>query len=328
MFMKRREFVSLLGVAAMWPVTVRAQQAGMPVVGFLDSGAAEFYPDRVAAFRQGLNESGYVEGQNVAIEYRWAQGRYDRLPALADELVRRQAAVIFAATVQAALPAKVATSTIPIVFAIGSDPVKYGLVASFNRPGGNITGTSWLGGSTLAPKRLELLREAVPGAAVIAALVNPTNPGAEAEVDELKETARTLGLQLQIFNASTAREVDAAFAASIQQRVGAVLVTADNFFFGRRDQLIVLAARHALPAIAMWREFAAAGGLMSYGASLSEAYRQAAVYVSRILKGEKPAELPVQQATKVELVINLKTAKALGLTFPITLLGRADEVIE
>ena len=327
--MKRRAFITLLGAAAAaWPLAARAQQAAMPVVGFLDSGSAEFYPDRVAAFRQGLKEVGYAEGENVAVDFRWAQGRYDRLPVLAAELVRRQPAVIFAATIQAALPAKAATSTIPIVFAIGSDPVKYGLVASFNRPGGNITGTSWLGGSTLAAKRLELLHEAAPGATVMAALVNRTNPSAEAEVQELKETAHALGLQLHVANASTAREIDAAFPTFVQQRVGAVLVTADNFFFGRRDQLIVLTARHALPAMTQWREFAVAGALMSYGASLSEAYRQGAVYVGRILKGERPADLPVQQAVKVELVINLNTAKALDITLPITLLGRADEVIE
>ncbi len=326
--MRRREFIALLGGAATWPLAARAQQPAMPVVGFLDSRAAEFYPDRLAAFRQGLKEVGYAEGENVALDFRWAHARSDRLPALAAELARHQAAVIFAATIQAALPAKAATSTIPIVFAIGSDPVKYGLVASFNRPGGNITGTVWLGGSTLAAKRLELLHEAVPGATVVAALVNPTNPGAEAEVRELKETARALGLQLHISNASTAREIDEAFATLIQQRVGALLVTADNFFFGRRDQLIVLTARHALPAITQLGEFAAAGGLMSYGASLPEAYRKAAVYVGRVLKGEKPADLPVQQATKVELVINLNTAKAIGITFPITLLGRADQVIE
>ena len=327
--MRRRDFIKVIaGSAATWPLTARAQQPAAPVIGFLDSGAPEFYPDRVAAFRQGLKEAGYVEGENVAIDFRWAQGRYDRLPALAAELVRRQPAVIFAATIQAALPAKTATTTIPIVFAVGSDPVKYDLVASFNRPGGNITGTVWLGGSTLAAKRLELLHEAVPAAALFAALVNPTNPGAEAEVRELKETARAIGLQLHIWNASTAREVDAAFATFVQQRVDALFVTADNFFFGRRDQIIVLAARHALPAISQWREFAAAGGLMSYGASLSDAYRQAAVYIGRILKGEKPANLPVQQAVRVELVINLNTARALGVTVPLPLVGRADEVIE
>jgi putative tryptophan/tyrosine transport system substrate-binding protein len=326
---RRRDFITLLGgAAAAWPLAASAQQLAMPVIGFLDSGSAEFYPDRVAAFRRGLKEVGYVEGENVAIDFRWAQGQYDRLPAQAAELVRRQAAVIFAATIQAALPAKAATSTIPIVFAIGSDPVKYGLVASFNRPGGNMTGTSWLGGFTLAAKRLELLHEAAPGAAVMGALVNPTNPGAEGEVRELTEAARALGLRLHILNASTAREVDAAFATLVQQQVAAVLVTADNFLFGRRDQLVVLTARHALPAISVWREFAAAGGLMSYGASQSEAYRQAAVYVGRILKGEKPADLPVQQAVRVELVINLNTARALGLTVPLPLLGRADEVIE
>ena len=298
------------------------------MIGLLDSGAAEFYPDRLAAVRQGLAEVGYVEGKNVAVEFRWAQGRYDQLPALAAELARRPVAVIFAATVQAALPAKAATSTIPIVFAIGSDAIEYGLVGSFNRPGGNITGISWLGGSTSAAKRLELLHEVTPAAAAIAVLINPTNPAAEAEVKVLKETAHALGLQLHISNASTAREINAAFATFIQQRVGAVLVGSDNFFFSRRDQLIVLTARHALPAISIFREFATGGGLMSYGANIWDAYRQAAVYVGRILKGEKPADLPVQQAVKVELVINLNTARALDISVPITLLGRADEVIE
>ena len=326
--MRRRNFIAFLGGAGAWPLAARAQQAAVPVIGFLDSGSPEFYPDRLAAFRQGLKEAGYVEGENVAIDFRAAQGRYNQLPALAAELVRRQAAVIFASTIQSALPAKAATATIPIVFAIGSDPVQYGLVASFNRPGGNITGTSWLGGSTLAAKRLALLHEAVPGVAVIAALVNPSNPAADAEMKELKEAAQPLGLQLHVASASTGREIDAAFATFAEKRAGAVLITADNFLFGRRDQLIVLTARHALPAISQWREFAAAGCLMSYGASISEAYRQAAVYVGRVLRGEKAADLPVQQAVKVELVINLNTAKALGLAVPPTLLATADEVIE
>jgi putative ABC transport system substrate-binding protein len=327
--LKRREFITLLGgAAATWPLGADAQQQAIPVIGFLDSGAAEFYPDRLAAFRQGLAEVGYVEGKNVAVEFRFAQGRYDQLPTLAAELARRPVAVIFAATLQAALPAKAATSTIPIVFAIGSDPFEFGLVESFNRPGGNITGIIWLGGSTSAAKRLELLHEATPAAATIAVLFNPTNPGAEAEVKVLKETAPALGVQLHISDASTAREINAAFATFIQRRVGAVLVGADNFFFGRRDQLIVLTARHGLPAISIFREFATGGGLMSYGANIADAYRHAAVYVGRILKGERPAVLPVQQAVKVELVINLNTARALDVSIPITLLGRADEVIE
>jgi putative ABC transport system substrate-binding protein len=326
---RRRHFITLLGGAATaWPLAVRAQQPMMPVVGFLDSGGLGDYPDRVAAFRQGLKDVGYVEGENVAIDFRWANGRYDQLPALAAEFVRRQVAVIFATTIQSALSANAATSTIPIVFAIGSDPVKYGLAASLSRPGGNATGTSWLGGSILTAKRLELLHEAAPAAGVIGALVNPTNPTADDETREIKEAARALGLEIHFANASAAREIDGAFATLIQQRVGAVLIGADNFFFARRDQLIVLAARHALPAIAQWRQFAVSGGLMSYGTKFSETYRQAAIYVGRILKGEKPADLPIQQAAKVELVINLNTARALGLTFPLPLLGRADEVIE
>jgi putative ABC transport system substrate-binding protein len=260
------------------------------------------------------------------VEFRWAQGGYDQLPALAAELAGRRVAVIFAATIQAALPAKAATSTIPIVFAIGSDPVESGLVASFNRPGGNITGMSWT--SSLSAKRLELLHEATPAAAVIGVLINPTNPSAETELKVLRETAAALGLRLHIAKASTGREIDAAFTEFVQQPVGAVLVTADNFFFGRRNQLIVLTARHALPSISIWREFATGGCLMSYGARISDAYRQAAVYVGRILKGEKPADLPVQQAARLELVINLNTARALNISVPITLLALADEVIE
>jgi len=324
---RRRQFITLFGgAAASWPLAARAQQPAVPIVGFLDSGGSEY--DRVAAFRQGLKEAGYIEGQNVAVDFRWAEGRYDGLPGLAAELVRRQPAVLFAATIQAALAVKAATTSIPIVFAIGSDPVEQGLVASLNRPGGNITGTSWLGGATLAPKRLEVLHEAVPNVRVIAALVNPTNPIAEGEATNLKETARALGLQLHILNASTGRQIEEAFAALIQLRAGAVLIGADNFLFGRRGQLIVRTARHALPAISQWREFAAAGSLMSYGTNVSEAWRQAAVYVGRVLKGEKPAVLPIQQAVKVELVINLNTANAIGVTLPLALLGRADEVIE
>jgi putative ABC transport system substrate-binding protein len=327
--MHRRDFITLLGgAAAGWPPVARAQQPAMQVIGYLDSGAPEFNPDRLAAFRRGLGEAGYVEGKNVAVEFRWAQGRYDQLPALAAELAGRRVAVIFAATVQAALPAKAVTSTIPIVFAIGSDPIEFGLVASLNRPGGNITGMSWLGGSIVAAKRLELLHEAAPAAAVIAVLINRTNPSTEVELKVLRETAAALRLQLHIANASTPHEIDAAFAEFVQQRVGAVLLAADNFFFGRRDQLIVLAARHALPSISIWREFATGGGLMSYGADISDTYRQAAVYVGRVLRGEKPADLPVQQAVRIELVINLNTARALDISVPITLLARADEVIE
>src|SRR5262249_21600180 len=325
--MRRGEFITLAsGAGIAWPLAGRAQQPGMPIVGFLDSGGSEY--DRVAAFRQGLKEAGYVEGQNVAVDFRWAEGRYDGLPGLAAELIRRQPAAIFAATIQAALAVKAATTSIPIVFAIGSDPVEQGLVASLNRPGGNITGTSWLGGATLAPKRLEVLHEAVPSVPVVAALVNPTNPIAEGEAINLKETARALGLQLHILNVSTGRQIEEAFAALIQLGTGAVSIGADNFLFGRRGQLIVRTARHALPAISQWREFAAAGSLMSYGTNVSEAWRHAAVYVGRVLTSQPPSLLPVQQAVKVELVINLNTANAIGVTFPPTLLARADEVIE
>jgi putative tryptophan/tyrosine transport system substrate-binding protein len=278
--------------------------------------------------RQGLNEIGYIEGQNVAIEYRWAEGHYDRLPGLAADLVRRQVAVIFASPIPAALPAKSATTTIPIVFAIGSDPVNVGLVASFNRPGGNITGVSWLGGPTLTAKRLELLHEMAASATVIAVIVNPNNPAAEADAKEVQAAARLMGLQLHLLKASTESDIDTAFATLVERRAGALLVATDGFLLGRCNQLVALATRHALPAMYSYRECAVAGGLMSYDASLTDANRQAGVYVGRILKGAKPADLAVQQSVKVELVVNLKTATTLGLTVPLSLFGRADEVIE
>jgi putative tryptophan/tyrosine transport system substrate-binding protein len=323
--MRRREFMTLIGGAAAWPLVARAQQSATPVIGFLHSGSAS--PPH-AGFRQGLNDAGYRDGRNVVIEYRYAEGQYDRLPALAADLVRRQVVVLGASGgVHTPLAAKAATATIPIVFAIGSDPVKFGLVASLNRPGGNVTGVSFFT-AELEPKRLGLLHELVPRLDAVAALVNPTNANAENQTRELKEAARTLRLQLHILNASGERDFDAAFASLIQLRAGGLVVASDPFFFGRRQQLIALAAHHAVPAIYEWREFAEAGGLMSYGTNLTDAYRQAGVYTGRILNGERPADLPVVRSTKFELVINLKTAKALGLAVPNAMQLLADEVIE
>ena len=324
--MKRREFITLLSGATAWPLAARAQQSAMPVIGLLSGTDREASP--LDAIWRGLNEADYFEGRNVAMEYRWAEGQLDRLPALATDLVRRQVAVIVAIQSAAApLAAKATTATIPIVFSIGGDAVKLGLVSSLNRPGGNLTGTSFLY-NTLAPKRLEMPHELVPNAAVIGFLVNPKNPSSQSETADVQTAARTLGLRMVTQNATSYYDIDAAFAGFVQQRVEAITFAADAVFNKHHDQLIALAARYAVPTMYFAREFTAAGGLMSYGGDMANAYRLAGIYAGRILKGEKPSDLPAQQVTKVELVINLKAAKTFGLTFPITLLGRADEVIE
>jgi putative ABC transport system substrate-binding protein len=325
--MRRREFISMLaaGAAVVSPLAANAQQP-MPVIGFLNSRARGEDSHLLAAFHQGLKEAGYVEGRNVAIEYRFAEGQNDRLPALAADLVRRQVAVI-AANGPAVVAAKAATTRIPIVFSVGLDPVALGLVASLNRPGGNVTGVTAMF-DEVGPKRLELLHELVPTATVIALLLNPTYPSAENQSRDLQAAARTLGLQLHVLHASSERDFDTAFARMAQMRAGALVIGNDPFFNSRSESLAALSVRHAMPTIFQNREFAAAGGLVSYGTSLADTYRQVGVYTGRALKGEEPADLPVQQVTKVDLIINLKTAKALGLTVPLPLIGRADEVIE
>src|SRR6266567_3986845 len=328
--MRRREFIILLGGAtATWPITARAQQPTMPVIGFVNVASPQSYTKQLAAFLKGLSETGYVDGHNVLIEYRWAEGRNNRLPAMVADLVHRQVAVIAATSTPAAVAAKAASTTIPIVFEMGADPVRLGLVASLNRPGGNVTGVTQTN-VEVAPKRLQLLHELVPTASSIALLVNPTNPAlAEPTTKDLKAAARTLGLELHVLNASTERDFDAVFAKLIQLRAGGLVIGPDPFFITRTEQLASLTVRHVVPAVFEGREFVAAGGLTSYGGRVTDAYHLAGIYTGRILKGDKPADLPVQQATtKVELVINLKTAKALGINIPNTLIGRADEVIE
>jgi putative ABC transport system substrate-binding protein len=327
--MRRREFITLLGGAAVvaWPLASHAQQRPAPVIGYLGLNSAQDAVANLVSFRQGLREVGYVEGQNVTIEYRWAEGQYDRMPAFAAELVRRQVAVIYAANTTSALAAKAATSTLPIVFSVGDDPVKFGLAASLNRPGGNATGVSSLT-TVLEGKQLGLLHELVPTAETIFALVNAKNPNIEKQMHDLQQAARTVGRRIHILRATTAIEIDAAFTALVQQGAGALILAPDAFFTSRRNQIATLAAYFRIPAIYQGRRFVEADGLISYGSRSNELARQAGLYVGRILRGEKPADLPVVQATRFELVINLKAAKALGLDIPATLLALADEVIE
>jgi putative tryptophan/tyrosine transport system substrate-binding protein len=327
--MTRRDLIALLGTtAAAWPLGARAQQAAMPVIGFLNSSSPDTDGKRVHAFRQGLSETGYVEGHNVKIEYRWADGQNDRLPSMAVDLVHRGVNVIVTGGTPATLAAKAASTAIPIVFILATDPVEAGLVASLNRPGGNLTGVTGLN-VELAPKKLELLHELLPTATIIALLVNPTNTiAAENQSRAVQDAARTLGLQLHVLHASSERDFNSVFANLLELRANAFVIGSDLFFTSRSEQLAELTVRHAVPSIYQFREFTAAGGLMSYGGSVTDWGYQGGVYTGRVLRGAKPADLPVQQATKVELFINLKTARALGLSFPITLLGRADEVIE
>ncbi|MGC2456030.1 MAG: ABC transporter substrate-binding protein [Pseudolabrys sp.] len=329
--MQRREFIMLLGgAAAVWPLAARAQQSALPVVGYISAASAQSYAQQrqLSAFLKGLTEAGYVDGRDVTIEYRWAEDRIDRLPAMVADLIHRQVAVIATTTTPAALAAKVATTTIPIVFELGGDPVQLALVPSLNRPGSNVTGVTHTN-QQLAPKRLQLLQELVPTASVMALLVSPAYPTvAETNTKEVQAAARTLGLELHVLNAGTERDFDGVFTKLIQLRAGGLVIGGGAFLISSSEQLAALTVRHAVPAIFFGREFAVAGGLLSYGADIPDAYRLAGIYTGRVLKGEKPADLPVQQATKVELIINLKTAKALAITVPNTLIGRADEVIE
>jgi putative tryptophan/tyrosine transport system substrate-binding protein len=325
-YLRRREFITLLGGAAAWPLVAHAQQPTTSVIGFLHHTSPELAGSLRTAFAQGLREVGFIEGQNIRIEYRWAENHFERLPELAADLVRREVAVIFTTT-PSLLHAKAAAGTTPIVFMSVDDPVRLGVVASFNRPGGNATGIYALA-AAMEGKRAQLLHELVPKATTIALLVDPNHPSAEAQSQEMREAVHSLGLNLLVLNAGTQGDIDAGFTTLVRERVGALAVSASGFFFFLRAQLLALAARHGIPAIYPWRDAVADGGLVSYGPSITDGYRQAGIYVGRILRGEKAADLPVQQSVKVELVINLKTAQTLGLTFPITLLGRADEVIE
>ncbi len=324
--MRRREFNTLLAGAAAWPLAARAQQT-VPVIGLLGSATAVAWASLLTAFRTGLNEAGYAEGRNVAVEYRWAEGRYDRLPAMAADLAQRRVSVMVAFTTPAALVAKATTATIPVVFTTISDPVQVGLVASLSRPGGNLTGTTYLN-LEVGPKLLEALREALPTATTMAVLINPTNPNAEAQAGNLRAAARTLGIELHVLPVSNDLDLDAAFATLARQRPGGLVIGGDPFLNSRNQLIAAMALRHALPTIYPSRTFVAAGGLMSYAGSATEAYRQAGNYTGRILRGEKPADLPIQQTTKFELIVNLRTARVLGIDLPPTLLARADEVIE
>jgi putative tryptophan/tyrosine transport system substrate-binding protein len=326
--MRRREFISVLGGVAAWPLAARAQQTAVPVIGFLSGGSPAGYASSVVGFRNGLNEAGFVEGRNVAVDYRWMDGHFDRLPEAASDLVRRRVAVIFASGgVVSAIAAKAATSTIPIVFVHGSDPIKFGLVASLNHPGGNVTGVGFLQIS-LERKRLELLREMVPKGSVIAVLLNPNNPNADGQLNDVQTAATTLDQPIVVLKAATDRDLEATLAALVQQQINAFAVTADSFLYSRLNEIVTFAEHHRLPTMGAERQFAVTGGLMTYGPNSGDAFRQAGVYTGRILKGERPADLPVMQPTKFEFVINLKTAKALGLEIPPKLLALADEAIE
>ena len=326
--MQRRQFITFLGSAVAWPLAARARQPALPVIGYLGAQSPAAFASRLRAFRQGLGETGYVEGRNVAIEFRWAEGQQNRLSALAADLAGRRVAVIVApGGAPAALAAKSATATIPIVFEMGADPIAMGLVGSLNRPGGNLTGVSSLN-VEVTPKRLEILHELVPTAAVVAVLINPTSPTANSQLRDLQAAARALGLQFHVLHAGTERDFDTVFVTLLQLRAGGLVVASDGFFGTHGEQLAALTVRHAVPAIHQSRDFSIAGGLISYGGNFVELHRQAGVYTGRILKGENPADLPVQLVTKVELFINLKAAKTLGITVPLSLLARADEVIE
>ena len=325
--MRRRDFIKgIVGSTAAWPLAAHAQQTAMPVIGFLNGGSSDGYVAQVAGFHQGLKEAGYIDGQNVKIEYRWADDVYDRLPAMAMDLVRRNVTAIVANT-PAVRAAQEATKTIPIVFITGADPVAFGLVDSLSRPGGNLTGVASLV-DEVGPKRLEVVHELLPSATIVGLLINPNNPRAAVQARESQTAGGALGQEIHILNARTESEIDTAFTTFGQMRAAAVVLVNDALFNSRLNQLAAIAARHVIPAVSPWREFAVAGGLMSYGISAPDLYRQAAIYLGRILKGEKPADLPVQQSTKVELIVNLKTAKALGLAVPLSLLGRADEIIQ